>query len=75
MDLLFDMYEAHGPTRRRLEERKWCICTDPNSITIEIIAVTTAIEWLETETFRYVYFLSDSMSMLRKIETGCIRRE
>jgi ribonuclease HI len=31
--------------------------------------------WLQTQTFRHVCFLSDSMSMFRKIETGCIRRK
>jgi ribonuclease HI len=46
-----------------------------SSMTIEIMAVTRAIEWLETQTFHHVFFLSDSMSMLRKIETVCIRQE
>jgi hypothetical protein len=40
---------------------------------MEIIIVTRAIESLETQTFHSVCFLCDSMSMLRKIETGCIR--
>jgi hypothetical protein len=39
------------------------------------MAVTRAIEWLETQTFRHVCFLSDSMSNIRKIETGYIRLE
>jgi ribonuclease HI len=43
-----------------------------SSMKIEIMAVTGAIAWQETQTFHHVFFLSDSMSMLRKIETGCI---
>jgi ribonuclease HI len=43
-----------------------------SSMTMEIMAVTA---WLDTQTFRHVCFLSDSISMLRKIEIGCIRRE
>jgi ribonuclease HI len=46
-----------------------------SSMTMEIMAVTRTIEWLETQTFHHVCFLSDAMSMLRKIKTGFIRRE
>jgi ribonuclease HI len=42
-------------------------------MTMETMTVTRAIEWLETQTFYHVCLLSDSMSMLRKIKTGCIR--
>jgi ribonuclease HI len=46
-----------------------------SSMTMEIMSVTRAMVWLETQTFHHVCFLSDSMSMLRKIKTGCIRQE
>jgi ribonuclease HI len=39
------------------------------------MAVTRAIVWLETQPFHHVCLLSDSMSMLRKIRSRCIRRE
>ena len=39
------------------------------------MAVTKAMDWLETQTFTDVCFLSDSMSMLRKIENGWFRRQ
>ena len=42
---------------------------------MEVMAVTRAMAWLETQTFTDVCFLSDSMSMLRKIENGWFRRQ
>ena len=45
-----------------------------SSLTMEIMAVTKAMIWLESQTFIHACFLSDSMSMLRKIETGWARR-
>lgn len=35
-----------------------------------VIVVSRALEWLETQTFGRVCFLSDSLSMLRKISGG-----
>jgi ribonuclease HI len=46
-----------------------------SSLTMEVMAVTKAMAWLETQTFTDVCFLSDSMSMLRKIENGWFRRQ
>ena len=44
-----------------------------SSLTIEVMAVTRAMAWLETQTFTDVCFLSDSMSILRKIENRWFR--
>jgi hypothetical protein len=49
------------------------IALTTSSITMKIMSVTRAIARLETQTFHHVCFLSDSMSMLKKIWTGCIR--
>jgi hypothetical protein len=35
---------------------------------MEVMSVTKALSWLETHAFTNAYILSDSMSMLRKIE-------
>jgi hypothetical protein len=45
------------------------------SMTMENLAVARAIAWLESQIFYHSCFLSDSMSMLRKIKAGCIQRE
>lgn len=37
-----------------------------SSLTIELMAVTKAIAWLESQTFCQGYFLSDSLNMLMK---------
>jgi ribonuclease HI len=42
---------------------------------IEVMAVTKVLTWLATQTFTNVCILSDSMSMLRKIEAGWRRLE
>jgi ribonuclease HI len=41
-----------------------------SSLTMEVMAVTRAKAWLETQTFTDVCSLSNSMSMPRKIENG-----
>lgn len=42
---------------------------------MEVMAVTKAMSWLETQNATHACFLSDSMSMLRKIQTGWIREQ
>jgi hypothetical protein len=52
VDLLFDMYEARGPTRLdEVRENSGAFALTTSSITMEIMAVTRAIAWLETQTF------------------------
>jgi ribonuclease HI len=46
-----------------------------SSMTMEVKAVSRAMVWLETQDDVHVVFLSDSMSMLRKVQTGCVRNE
>jgi ribonuclease HI len=41
-----------------------------SSITMEVMALTKVLSWLETQAFRNLFFLSDSMSTLGKIEAG-----
>jgi ribonuclease HI len=46
-----------------------------SSLTMEVMTVTRAMAWLETQTFTDVCFLGDSMSMLRKIENDRVPGE
>jgi hypothetical protein len=46
-----------------------------SSTTMEAMAVIRAISSLETQISHYVCILKDSICMLRKIETVCIRQE
>jgi ribonuclease HI len=39
-------------------------------MTMEVLAVTKALFWLETPVFTNVCILNDSMSMLRKLAEG-----
>ena len=58
--------------KKTIKEDSGAVTT--SSLTVEVMAVTKAMAWLETQTFTGVCFLSDSMSMLRKIEKGRFRR-
>jgi ribonuclease HI len=44
-------------------------------MTIEVIAVTKALSWFEKQAFTNACILSDSISMLRKIQAGRRRRK
>ena len=57
-----------------LKEDSGAVAVTTSSMTVEVMAVTKAMAWLETQAFTGVCFLSDSMSMLRKIEKGRFRR-
>ncbi|BFZ17186.1 hypothetical protein BsWGS_20225 [Bradybaena similaris] len=45
-----------------------------SSMTMEVLAVTMAFRWLETQDYTHVCILSDSLSMIRRVESGCIQR-
>ena len=45
------------------------------SMTMEVMAVTKAFIWLESQNYTGVCILSDSMSMIRKLEAGTVRRQ
>ena len=59
---------------RTIKEDSGAVAVTTSSLTVEVMAVTKAMAWLETQAFTGVCFLSDSMSMLRKIEKGRFRR-
>lgn len=40
------------------------------TLTMEMMAVTKTLAWLETQNFAHVCFLSNSVTMLRKIKLG-----
>ena len=58
-----------------MKEDSGAFAVTTSSLTMEVMAVTRAISWLETQTFNHACFLSDSMSMLKKIEKGWVRRQ
>ena len=58
-----------------LKEDSGAFAETTSSMTMEVRAVTEAIAWLETQCFTQACFLSDSMSMIRKIEKGWARRQ
>jgi ribonuclease HI len=60
---------------RVVEEDSGAFALTTSSLTMEVMAVSKAIAWLETQTFSHACFLSDSMSMLRKIEMGWARKQ
>ena len=41
---------------------------------MEVRAVTEAVNWLASHNYSRVFILSDSMSMIRKVESGMVRR-
>ena len=45
-----------------------------SSMTMEIMAVTQALRWMEGQDYTHACVLSDSLSMIRKIQTGQVRR-
>jgi ribonuclease HI len=49
--------------------------TTTSSMRMEVEAVSRAFFWLERCQFIYVVFFTDSLRMLRKIETGMFRAE
>jgi len=56
-------------------EESGAFAVTTSSMTMEVMAVTKALVWLELMNATHVCVLSDSMSMLRKVQTGCVRRE
>jgi ribonuclease HI len=46
-----------------------------SSLTMEVMAVTKAFIWLESQNFSRASILSDSMNMIQKVQNGAIRRQ
>jgi ribonuclease HI len=42
---------------------------------MEVMAVTQAFRWLESQDYTHACILSDSMSMIRRVEAGSVRRQ
>jgi ribonuclease HI len=56
--------------RMNVHEDNGAFYHSPSSMTMEVMAVTKALSWLVTLDFTNVCNLSDSVSILRKIEAG-----
>ena len=60
---------------RTIHEESGAYKKTTSSLTMEVVAVTKAMAWMETQNAENVCILTDSMNMLRKVENGWIRNE
>src|SRR5579871_6631626 len=60
---------------RIVQEDSGAFPVTTSSMTMEIMAVTRALAWMELQNATHVCILSDSMSMLSKVRTGYVRRQ
>jgi ribonuclease HI len=66
----------HGASERKtVIDNKGAFALTTSNMAMEDMVLTRAIAWLATHTFQQACFLSDSMSMLGKTETGWIQRQ
>jgi hypothetical protein len=57
-----------------IREDSGAVAATISSLTMQVMVVSKALSWLETQTFPQACFLRNSMSMLRKIESGWLQR-
>jgi ribonuclease HI len=60
---------------RTVHENSGAFRHTTSSKTMEVMAVTKALYWLDTQAFTNASVLNDPMSMIRNVEAGCRRRE
>jgi ribonuclease HI len=57
---------------RIIQEASDAFARTRSSVTMEIVAVTKVSIWLDSHDYTHVFILSDSLSMIRKIEKGTV---
>ena len=60
---------------RTVQESSGAYSMTTSSMTMEVMAGTQTFIWLESQNYTNVCVLSDSMSMIRKVDAGSIRRQ
>ena len=58
---------------RVVQEESGAFAVTTSSMTMEIMAVSRALAWMETQIANHVCILSDSMSMISRVRTGWVR--
>ena len=67
---------VHGELNRKdCQVVSGAFAVTTSSLTMETMAVTKALAWLCTQEYTHACILSDSMNMLKKIQTGLVRHE
>ena len=60
---------------RTVHEASGAFTATTSSLTMEVFAVTQALNWLESQAYSHACILSDSLNMIQKVKTGDVRRE
>src|SRR5579871_4129296 len=60
---------------RTVKECSGAFAVTTSCLTLEVMAVTEAFRWLESQDYVRTCILSDSMSMIRRIEAGRLRKQ